>query len=124
MEGLPNNGNNRLKQNDIRLFDKRLGEICGLGDISSWTAPSGRLRGTELHWVAESGLGYGIRLPRGLATPFMELDAGHSGRGGARFGVRHEFGERARGLVVEWGIEPSSFANAGNRILLEALGRC
>ena len=51
------------------------------------------------------------------------LDAGHSGRGGARFGVRHEFGERARGLVVEWGIEPSGFANAGNRILLEALGR-
>ena len=29
-EGLPNNGNNRLKQNDIRLFDKRLGEISGL----------------------------------------------------------------------------------------------
>ena len=84
----------------------------------------GKAAGTELHWVAESRLGQGIRLPRGLATPFMELDAGHSGRGGARFGVRHEFGERARGLVVEWGIEPSSFANAGNRILLEALGRC
>ena len=98
--------------------------LATLGGISSWTAPSGRLPGTELHWIAESRLGYGIRLPRGLATPFMELDAGHSGRGGARFGVRHEFGERARGLVVEWGIEPSSFANAGNRILLEALGRC
>ena len=28
-EGLPNNGNKRLKQNDIRLFDKRLGAISG-----------------------------------------------------------------------------------------------
>ena len=97
--------------------------FAALGGNSPWTAPSGSLPGAETHWIAESRLGYGIRLPRGYATPFVELDAGYSGRGGARFGVRHEFGDRERGLVVEWGIEPSSLASSGNRILLEALGR-
>ena len=94
-----------------------------LGGIAPWTAASGSLPGARRDWIAESRLGYGIALSRGSATPFVELDAGHSGRGGARFGVRHEFGDRARGLVVEWGIEPSSLANGGSRILLEALGR-
>ena len=94
-----------------------------LGGISPWTAPSASLPGAERRWIAESRLGYGIRLRRGFATPFVELDAGHSRRGGARFGVRHEVGDRARGLVIEWGIEPSSLANGGSRILLEALGR-
>ena len=93
-----------------------------LGGISPWTAPSASLPGAERRWVAESRLGYGIRLQRGFATPFVELDAGHSRRS-ARFGVRHEFGDRARGLVVEWGIEPSSLGSAGSRILLEARGR-
>ena len=93
-----------------------------LGGISPWTAPSASLPGAERRWVAESRLGYGIRLQRGFATPFVELDAGHSRRSG-RFGVRHEFGDRARGLVVEWGIEPSSLGSAGSRILLEARGR-
>ena len=94
-----------------------------MNGIAPWTAPSGSLPGAERRWIAESRLGYGIRLPRGTATPFVELEAGHSGRGGARFGVRHEFGDRVRGFVVEWGIEPSSLASSGNRILLEALGR-
>ena len=94
-----------------------------LGGIWPWTKPSGNLPGTERRWIAESRLGYGIGLPRGFATPFVELDAGRSRRGGARFGVRHEFDDRARGLVVEWGIEPSSFGNAGSKILLEVLGR-
>ena len=97
--------------------------LAALGGISPWTAPSGSLPGVERRWVAESRLGYGIALSRGSATPFVELDAGHSGRGRARFGVRHEFGDRVRGLVVEWGVEPSSFGSAGGRILLEALGR-
>ena len=97
--------------------------LDALGGISPWTAPSASLPGAERRWIAESRLGYGIRLQRGFATPFVEFDAGHSGRGGARFGVRHEFGDRARGLVIEWGIEPSSFGSAGNRMLLEALGR-
>ena len=96
--------------------------LAALGGDSPWTAPSGRLPGAELQWIAQSRLGYGIGLRRGSATPFVELDAG-PGRGGARFGVRHEFGDRARGLVVEWGIEQSGFASAGNRIVLEALGR-
>ena len=95
--------------------------LDALGGISPWTAPSASLPGAERRWIAESRLGYGIRLQRGFATPFVELDAGQ--RDGARFGVRHEFGDRARGLVIEWGIEPSSFGSAGNRILLEALGR-
>ena len=94
-----------------------------LGGTAPWIAPSASLPGAKRHWIAQSRLGYGIRLPRGFATPFVELDAGHSGRGGARFGVRHEFGDRGRGLVVEWGIEQSDFASAGTRILLEALGR-
>ena len=97
--------------------------LAALGGDSPWTAPSGRLPGAELQWIARSRLGYGIGLRRGSATPFVELDAGRSGRGGARFGARHEFGDRARGLVVEWGIEPGSLASSGNRILLEALGR-
>ena len=95
--------------------------FAALGGDSPWTAPSGRLPRAEPKWIAQSRLGYGIRLPRGSATPFVELNAGQ--RGGARFGVRHEFGNRVRGLVVEWGIEQSSFGSAGNKILLEALGR-
>ena len=96
--------------------------LAALGGISPWTAPSARLPGAKRRWIAESRLGYGIRLPRGAATPFVELDAGHSRRG-ARFGVRHEFGDRVRGLVVEWGIEQHSvFAGVENRILLEAFG--
>ena len=95
-----------------------------LGGTAPWIAPSGSLPGAEAQWIAQSRLGYGIRLPRGFATPFVELDAGHSERGGARFGVRHEFGDRVRGLVVEWGIEQRSlFASAGDRIVVEALGR-
>ena len=96
--------------------------LDALGGIAPWTAPSASLPGAERRWIAESRLGYGIRLRRGFATPFVEFDAGHSRRG-ARFGVGHEFGDRARGLVFEWGIEPSSFGSAGSRILLEALGR-
>ena len=98
--------------------------LDALGGISPWTAPSASLPGAERRWVAESRLGYGIRLRRGFAMPFVELDAGHSQNGGARFGVRHEFGDRARGLVVEWGIEQRSFsAGVENRFLLEALVR-
>ena len=97
--------------------------LAALGGNSPWSAPAGSLPGAEAQWIAQSRLGYGIRLPRGSATPFVELDAGHSGRGGARFGVRHEFGDRVRGLVLEWGIEQSSLGSAGSRILLEALGR-
>ena len=97
--------------------------LAALGGNSPWIAPAASLPGAKRHWIAQSRLGYGIRLPRGSATPFVELDAGHSERGGARFGVRHEFGDRVRGLVLEWGIEQSSFGSPGNRILLEALGR-
>ena len=97
--------------------------LDALGGISPWTAPSASLPGAERRWIAESRLGYGIRLRRGFATPFVELDAGHSRRG-ARFGVRHEFGDRARGLAVEWGIEQHRFfAGVENRIVVEALGR-
>ncbi len=100
--------------------DSRLDALAG---ISPWTAPSASLPGGERRWIAESRLGYGIRLQRGFATPFVELDAGHSRRG-ARFGVRHEFGDGARGLVVEWGIEQHRFfGGVENRIVLEALGR-
>ena len=47
-----------------------------------------------------------------------------SDRRGARFGVRHEFGDRVRSLVVEWRIEQRGFfASTENGIVLEALGR-
>ena len=95
-----------------------------MNGIAPWTAASGSLPGARRDWIAESRLGYGIALRRGSVTPFVEFDAGHSQRGGARFGVRHEFGDRARGLVVEWGIEQHRFfAGVENRIVLEALGR-
>ena len=97
--------------------------LDALGGITRWTAPSGSLPGAKRHWLADSRLGYGIRLRRGFATPFVELDAGHSQRGGARFGMRHQYGDRMRGLVVEWGIEPSGFGSDGSKILLQALGR-
>ena len=97
--------------------------LAALGGNSPWSAPAGSLPGAEAHWIAQSRLGYGIRLPRGSATPFVELDAGHSRRGGARFGVRHEFGDRVRGLVLEWGIEQRRFPTTENRIIFEALGR-
>ena len=103
-----------------RASDVRLDAF---GGISPWTAPAIGPPDAERRWVARSRLGYGIRWPRGFATPFVELDAGHSHRGGARFGVRHEFGDGARGLVLEWGIERRAPASAGNRILFEALGR-
>ena len=95
-----------------------------LGGTAPWIAPAASLPGAKRQWIAQSRLGYGIRLPRGFAMPFVELDAGHSQYGGARFGVRHEFGNRVRGLVVEWGIEQRSFfASTENGIVLEALGR-
>ena len=97
--------------------------LAALGGNSPWTAPGGSLPGAEAQWIAQSRFGYGIRLPRGSATPFVEFDAGHSQRGGARFGVRHEFGDRARGLVVEWGIEQRRFPTTENRIIFEVLGR-
>ena len=94
-----------------------------MNGIAPWTVPSGNLPGAKRAWTAESRLGYGIMLPRGTATPFVELDARRSERGGARFGVRHEIGDRVRGLEMEWRIEPSRFGSAGSRILLEAVGR-
>ena len=107
----------------LSVADATANEADATIDFVVSLSASERLPGAELQWIAQSRLGYGIRLRRGSATPFVELDAGHSGRGGARFGVRHEFGDRGRGLVVEWGIEQSDFASAGTRILLEALGR-
>ena len=94
-----------------------------LGGIAPWSMASGSLPDTKRNWVAESRLGYGIALRRGLATPFVELDAGRSRRGGARLGARHEFGDRAQGLVLEWGIEQSRLESAGTRILLKVVGR-
>ena len=89
--------------------------LAALGGFSPWTAPSGsRPPGLSRRWVVESRLGYGIRLPRGFATPFVERDARHSGRGGARFGVRHELTSAT--ACGDWssspGIEPSSFGSA------------
>ena len=73
--------------------------LAALGGFSPWTAPSGSLPGLSRRWVVESRLGYGIRLPRGFATPFVELDAEafrtrrRARTRTGRFGVRHEFGE-------------------------------
>ena len=103
--------------------------LDALGGISRWTAPAMDLPDAERHWIARSRLGYGIALrrgsadTRGIAMPFVEFDAAPSERGSARFGVRHEFGDRVRGLVVEWRIEQRSFPGAGNRIVLEVLGQ-
>ena len=94
-----------------------------LGGITRWPAPSGSLPGAKRHWLAESRLGYGLALRRGLATPFVELDAGRSDRRGVRFGMRHQYGDSMLGLVMEWGIEPNGFGSDGSKILLEALGR-
>ena len=97
----------------------RQGANAGLdmmNGFTPWTPPSGRLPGAERRWIAESRLGYGVMGRRGVATPFVEFDAGRSERVGARFGVRHEFGDHSRGLVVEWSIEQTAVA-------LHALGR-
>ena len=94
-----------------------------LGGITRWSAPSGSLPGAKRHWFAESRLGHGLALRRGLATPFVELHAGRSGRGGARFGIRHQYSDSMLGLVVEWSIEPNGFRSDGSKILLEAVGR-
>ncbi len=92
-------------------------------DVMPWAAPSSRFPGAQRHWIAESRLGYGIVSRRGIATPFLEFDAGPTDRGGARFGMRHQFGDRTRGLTVEWGIEQNRLGGAADRILLEAAGR-
>ena len=100
------------------LSDARLDTLSGM---APWTVPTGNLLGVKSNWIAESRLGYGIALPRGSATPFVELHAGHSQGSRARFGVRQEYGDRVRGLRFEWGIEQSSLA--GRNVLLEAVGR-
>ena len=104
-------------------------QLGALDGISPWTALAGRQPDAERQWTTQVRLGFGI-VRRGfegthaIATPFVELDAGFSDRGGARFGVRHEFGERVRRLVVEWRIEQRSFfSRTENGIVLEALGR-
>lgn len=89
----------------------RLGALDG---ISPWTAPAAGGPDAERHWIARTRLGYGIARrgstgTHAIATPLVELDSGHSDRGGGRFGVHHEFGDGERGLVVEWGIERRSF---------------
>ncbi len=104
-------------------------QLGALDGISPWTALAGRQPDAERQWTTQVRLGFGM-VRRGfegthaIATPFAELDAGFSDRGGARFGVRHEFGERVRRLVVEWRIEQRSFfSRTENGIVLEALGR-
>ena len=103
--------------------------LGALDRISPWTALAGRQPDAERQWTAQGRLGYGIAR-RGfagthvIAMPFVELDTGFSDRRGARFGVRHEFGDRVRSLVVEWRIEQRSFfASTENGIVLEAVGR-
>ena len=103
--------------------------LDALDRISPWTALAGRQPDAERQWTTQGRLGYGIAR-RGFAgthvivMPFVELDTGFSDRRGARFGVRHEFGDRVRRLVVEWRIEHRSFfASTENGIVLEALGR-
>ena len=104
----------------------RLGALDG---ISPWTALAGRQPDAERQWTTQGRLGYGIARrgsagTHAIAMPFVELDTGVSDRRSARFGVRHEFGDRARRLVVEWRIEQRSFfASTENGIVLEALGR-
>ena len=92
-------------------------------DVMPWAAPLSRFPGAQRDWIAESRLGYGIVNRRGIATPFLEFDTGPTDRGGARFGMRHQFGDRTRGLTVEWGIEQNRLGGAKDRILLEAVGR-
>ena len=103
--------------------------LGALDRISPWTALAGRQPDAEPQWTAQGRLGYGIAR-RGfagthvIAMPFVELDTGFSDRRGARFGVRYEFGDRVRSLVVEWRIEQRSFfASTENGIVLEAVGR-
>ena len=103
--------------------------LGALDRISPWTTLAGRQPDAERQWTTQGRLGYGIAR-RGFAgthaivMPFVELDTGFSDRRGARFGVRHEFGDRVRSLVVEWRIEHRSFfASTENGIVLEALGR-
>ena len=97
--------------------------LDSMNGAAPWTAPTGLSPGAEDRWIAESRLGYGIRLRGSLATPFVELGAGHFEGVNARFGARHEYGDRIRGMVFEWGIEPGNLASRGSGILLEASGR-
>ncbi len=92
------------------------------GGIAPWAAPGGVPQAARRGWASRSRLGYGIAGARGVATPFVELDAARSGRG-ARVGARHEFGGPAGRLVVEWGVERGGLPGGGGRVLLEAVGR-
>ena len=108
--------------------DARDLRLDALGEISPWAARAGGgLPAAGRRWTAAVRLGYGLasRGPAGqgwLATPFLELDAG--GLDGARAGVRHAFGNRARGLVVEWGVAQQVGAMGGtHHFVLVASGR-
>ncbi len=92
------------------------------GGIAPWAAPGGVPQAAQRGWASRSRLGYGIAGARGVATPFVELDAARSGSG-ARVGARHEFGGPAGRLVVEWGVERGGLPGGGGRVLLEAVGR-
>ncbi len=92
------------------------------GGIAPWAAPGGVPQAARRGWASRSRLGYGIAGARGVATPFVELDAARSGSG-ARVGARHEFGGPAGRLVVEWGVERGGLPGGGGRVLLEAVGR-
>ena len=108
--------------------DARDLRLDALGEISPWAARAGGgLPAAGRRWTAAVRVGYGLasRGPAGqgwLATPFLELDAG--GLDGARAGVRHAFGNRARGLVVEWGVAQQVGAMGGtHHFVLVASGR-
>ena len=107
-----------------RPDDPRLDLTGGLGGSSPWAArPTGVAFAGKRGWHAESRLGYGFALQRGLATPFVELDVGGHERAGVRFGMRHEFGDRLRGLEVRWILGRNRGVGAGNGVALSALGR-
>ena len=101
----------------------RNGVDAMMNGIAPWTVRSARSLEAERNWVSANRLGYGIALRHGLAMPFVEFDVGRFEGAGARFGVRHQFGDRGRGLNVQWSIGQGQGAGTGNGIVLRAVGR-
>ena len=92
-------------------------------DFGSAPLAGGRV---DRNWTVGIRLGFGRATRRGLATPFAEFDAaGQSGRGGGRIGMRHEYGDRERGLRLEWsfGSGGSGAGGSGNDVTVSATAR-
>ena len=98
--------------------------VDGLGGISPWTVRRAPGSGRGRDGIAETRIAYGIATSRGLVALFAELAVGRRAGAAGRFGLRQEFGDGHRGLLVEWVVEtPAGLGETGQVIAVSALGR-